>query len=56
MAFSKDAEQDGLSFADCHCDRGVSSKVEGELNKKGLRQNSNLTISSFLTHMIHVPN
>lgn len=28
ISFSKDAEQDQLSFADCHCDRGVSFKVE----------------------------
>lgn len=56
IAFSKDAEQDWLSFANCHCDGGLSFKVEGEHNKKGLRHNSNLTISSFLTHMIHVPN
>lgn len=56
IAFSKDAEQDRLSFADCHCDRGVSFKVEWEFNKKRLRQNSNLNISSFCTHLIHVPN
>lgn len=40
----------------CHCDGGLSFKVEEEHNKKGLRHNSNVTVSSFLTHMIHVPN
>lgn len=40
----------------CHCDGRLCFKVEGEHNKKGLRHNSNLTIPSFLTHMIHVPN
>lgn len=55
VAFSKDAEQDCLSFANCHCDGGPSFQT-GEHNKEGLRHNSNLTISSFLTHMIHVPN
>lgn len=32
------------------------SIFERKLNKKGQRQSYNLTVSSFLTHMIHVPN
>lgn len=46
IALSKDAEQDWLSFANCHCDGGLSFKV-GEHNKKALRHNSNYIFLSY---------